>query len=345
MTSLPSITSRTGGEPGVAGLPLGRVRGLQACSSASGCFVILAMDHRRNLRRELRPERPEAVTDEELVAFKQSVVRHLAPLSTAVLLDPQYGLAQCLVSRAVPGATGLVVALEATGYLGESSARRNILLEGWSVEAARRSGADAVKLLVYYHPSARTAPDQEALVVSTVEACRRAEVPLFLEPLVYSPDPDRPLSADARRDAVFETARRLSALGPDVLKIELPVSPDADDLAMEAACRELDAASAVPWTILSGGMAFDQFQRATEIACRAGASGVVVGRAVWGEAARSPADERSAFLAETGRSRLSTLRTIVDRVARPWWVRHPLGQLPEPSPDWYRSSGGSGSSG
>jgi tagatose-1,6-bisphosphate aldolase len=337
------VASQSAGERAIVGVALGRVRGLQACSSASGCFVILAMDHRRNLRRELRPDHPEAVTDDELIAFKKSVVRLLAPDSTAVLLDPQYGLAQCLVSRAVPGTVGLVVALEATGYLGDSSERRNVLLEDWGVEAARRSGANAVKLLIYYHPSARTAPDQEALVESMVEACRRAGVPLFLEPLVYSPDPGRPLSADERREAILDTARRLSALGPDVLKIELPAAPDADDLTIEAACRDLDSASGVPWTILSGGMTFDQFQRAAEIACRAGASGVVVGRAIWGEAARSAAGARSAFLAETGRRRLATLQTIVDDVARPWWERHPLGHLPEPGPDWYRPSGGSGS--
>ena len=39
---------------------LGARRGLEACASARGTFAILALDHRQNLRKELRPADPES---------------------------------------------------------------------------------------------------------------------------------------------------------------------------------------------------------------------------------------------------------------------------------------------
>lgn len=316
--------------------PLGRIRGLQACSGPTGRFVVLAIDHRQNLRRALRSDDPSAVTPAELVEFKQGVVAALGSVATAVLLDPEYGLAQCISGRVLPGSVGLIVSLEATGYAGEPTARRTLLLPGWSIEAAQRAGADAVKLLVYYHPDAPTAAEQEALVAETVEACRARDVCLFLEPLVYSLDPDRPLPSAARRDAVVETAHRLTKLGPDVLKSELPAAPDDSDAWVEAACRELDDASCVPWTVLSGATPPERFPELVEIACAQGASGVVAGRAVWEEATRLRGPLRNTFLTREARARLDRLHHIVERSGRPWWERHALGRLPDPPTDWYR---------
>jgi len=74
---------------------------------------------------------------------------------------------------------------------------------------------------VYYHPDASNAADQEAFVAGVAADCRSADLPLFVEPLTFSPDPDRPtLIGDERRRAVVETARRMTALGGDVLKAD-----------------------------------------------------------------------------------------------------------------------------
>src|SRR5260370_25563350 len=97
-------------------LSIGKMRGLQQSSTSSGTFVILALDHRNNLRTALRPEAPEAVTWHEMADFKCEVVSALAPVASSVLLDPETGLAQCIVSGALPGKTGLIEALEAAGY-------------------------------------------------------------------------------------------------------------------------------------------------------------------------------------------------------------------------------------
>ena len=142
---------------------LGARRGIAACASERGTFAVLALDHRQNLRKELRPDDPTSVTYDEMVGFKRAVVRALAPVATGTLLDPEIGAAQCIADGSMPARAGLLVAIEATGYLGSSTARISRVLDGWSVEQAKRMGASAAKLLVYYHPDATNAADQERL--------------------------------------------------------------------------------------------------------------------------------------------------------------------------------------
>ncbi len=129
-------------------ISIGKFRGLQQISSKRGTITALALDHRQNLRKA----NPAFVNDEELSRFKLDVTSSLAKRATAVLLDPEVSAAQAIAGRAIPGGVGLVVALESTGYTGDSTARHAQIIPGWSVEKARRMGASAVKLLVYYHP-------------------------------------------------------------------------------------------------------------------------------------------------------------------------------------------------
>ena len=107
-----------------------------------------------------------------------------------------------------------------------------------------------------------------------------------------------------------------------------------------AACAELDAASAVPWVLLSGGVDDETFAAQVETACRAGASGVLVGRSVWAEAATLAPGPREAFLATTATERLRRLVDLVDATGRPWMDRSTLARTPEPGEGWYRTMGG-----
>jgi tagatose 1,6-diphosphate aldolase len=308
--------------PSYRRISVGKRRGLQQCATPEGVFSILALDHRQNLRRALNPQDPAAVPDRALVAFKRQAVAALATAASAVLLDPEYGAEQAISSGVLPGATGLVVALERTGYGGDPVARQSLLLPGWDPARARRIGASAVKLLVYYHPDAPTAPQAEALVRQVAEACREADLPLFLEPLSYSLRPEQPrLAPTERRYVVVETARRLTAIpGVDVLKAEFPldVADEPDEGAWLVACRELTAASRVPWVLLSGGTDFEGFLRQVAVAARAGASGVAVGRAVWQEATERSGAQRSAFLRTVAHERMTRVTALCRALARPW---------------------------
>jgi tagatose-1,6-bisphosphate aldolase len=281
----------------------------------------MALDHRNNLRAALRPENPESVTGLELTAFKQKVVSALAPHATAVLLDPQFGAAQSIAAGALPGHVGLLIAVEATGYTGDPSRRKSQVLPGWSVAKSKGMGANAIKLLVYYHPEAPTAGEIEGLVRQVAEACQAADLPLFLEPLSYSPDPERKkLSPEERRAVVIETARRLTPLGPDVLKAEFPldIQSQPDEREWRQACEALSVASQVPWVLLSASVAFGIFLRQVSVACLAGASGVAVGRAVWQEATSLQGEEQAAFLREIAGERMARVTALCAALARPW---------------------------
>jgi tagatose-1,6-bisphosphate aldolase len=315
---------------------LGVVRGLDACSSPSGTFTVLALDHRQNLRKELRPADPAAVTEAEMIDFKRAVVRALGTAGTGVLLDPEIGVGPAVADGSLPGRAGLIVAVEATGYEGPAGARVSRVLPGWGVEQVKRLGASAAKLLVYYHPDAPNAADQERLVADVAAACREADLALFLEPLSFGLDGSR-LTGEDRRRVVVETARRLTAIGADVLKAEFPYDVSvADEGRWREACAELDAATPVPWVLLSGGVDDATFERQVRVACEAGASGVLVGRSVWAEAATLGGSERDAFLETEGRRRLASLTSLVDAVGAPWRPRWAAARRPDaPEPGWY----------
>jgi tagatose 1,6-diphosphate aldolase len=317
---------------------LGARRGLEACASPRGTFAVLALDHRQNLRRELRPADPESVTYDEMVDFKRAAVRALAPVATGTLLDPEIGAAQCIADGSLPARAGLIVAVEASGFEGPPTARISRILDGWSIEKAKRMGTSAAKLLVYYHPEAPNAADQERLVAEVAADCRALDLALFVEPLSFSILEGQTLAGEARRRVVIETARRLTAIGGDILKAEFPYDPSTTDRGLwREACAELDEASAVPWVLLSGGVDEATFEAQVSAACDAGASGVLVGRSVWAEAATMAPAARDAFLATTGRERLGRLADLVESAGRPWHDRPSrLTSAPTPGDGWYR---------
>ncbi|CAN5845990.1 tagatose 1,6-diphosphate aldolase [soil metagenome] len=315
----------------------GKARGLQATATERGVFNILALDHRQNLRRLLSPDHPEAASFSEMREFKRTVASEIGVSASAVLLDPEIGLAGTLGSAALSGHVGLIVALEETGFRGEPHDRRSNLLAGWSVEKARRIGASAVKLLVYYHPEAVGTSAQEQLVANVVETCRAWDLPLFVEALSFSTIPgQKRVEVDRHLDTLVGIAARLSRLGADVLKLEFPVHPD-DDRGRDAwleACTALTSASQVPWLLLSAAVEFEQFSEQVSVACGAGASGAMSGRAIWKEAVSVGPDERMSFLSTTARQRMVRLASIIDAAARPWFVTlDPPGDQPE---GWHR---------
>jgi tagatose-1,6-bisphosphate aldolase len=230
-----------------------------------------------------------------------------------------------------------MVAVEATGYTDTPTARRSQVLDGWSVEKISRMGASAVKLLIYYHPDAKNASEQESLVREIAVQCNKYDLPFFLEPLSFSTDPEvKKLTSAQKRRVVVETAARLSPLGIDILKAEFPLETagEPDERVWAEACRELNDASAVPWVLLSAGVTFDEFLRQTEIACKAGSSGVMAGRAVWQEAVDAREAARDSFLMGTGIDRMVQLGDVIAEHGTPWGERHPrkVGDIGE---EWY----------
>jgi len=196
-------------------------------------------------------------------------------------------------------------------------------------------GVSGVKLLIYYHPGSSYAKRQEALVSTVAEECAKFDLPLFVEPLSYSLDSnEKHLPTEERRQVIVETAQKLTSLGADVLKVEFPVDvkQEQNQKVWKEACQQLNEASQVPWTLLSAGVDFDMFVEQVKVACRAGASGVLAGRAVWKEAVGLYGDARLEFLRTTAADRMAKLTALCDDLARPWTE---LVQQPVVGEHWY----------
>ena len=229
------------------------------------------------------------------------------------------------------------MAIEETGYTGEPTRRMSQRLQGWSVEKARKMGADAVKLLVYYHPEAATAPQIEELVSAIAQECKEADIPLFLEALSYSLDPySRKLTSPERHEVVIESVKRLSALGADVFEAEFPVDLTVvtEDAQLLKACEDLSAAASIPWILISGSARYYDYMRQVNAACRSGASGVAVGRAIWQDIVPLELGKRREFLQEVIRPRMERLTSLCNAIARPWIDFY---TSPDPASDWYES--------
>ena len=91
----------------------------------------------------------------------------------------------------------------------------------------------------------------------------------------------------------------------------------------------------MPWVILSGGVDFDLFYRQVEIACQAGASGFLAGRALWQEAtAIISRSERLNFLETTVVERLEVLTELANTHGAPWHAKFEPVEVDE---RWYSS--------
>ena len=287
---------------------------------------------------------PEAVTYDEMVKRKLELCSALAGHATAVLLDPLYGAVQCIDSGVLPKSTGLLVSIEASGYGGGEENRVTQLLDNWGPEKIRRMGASAVKILLYYRPDLQPLAAQQLNIVRQVaEQCIKYDIPFLVEPVSYPVGGEvaKPEQfARLKAQLVIETARQITALSIDVLKAEFPAnmrySTDKGELAQ--ICRKLDAASQAPWVILSAGENYDLFLQQVEIACRAGASGFLGGRAIWQEA--MPIDdtgERVKFLSTVAVDRLKRLTEVAEKYATPWHKKlGAAGKLAGISTDWYQ---------
>ena len=311
-------------------ISIGKLHGLQQISSARGIFTALALDHRENLSKA----NPAFVSDEQLSCFKLDVTSALASQATAVLLDPEVSAAQAIAAGVIPNHVGLVVAVESTGYTGDATARQAHLLPGWSVEKAKRMGASAIKLLVYYHPDSSTASEIEDFTAKIAEQCKKHDLVLMLEPLSYSLDENKKLSSDEKRYVVVETARKLTPLNVDILKAEFPLDVnDHDESKWMDACKNISSASITPWILLSAAVEYETFLRQVIVACTAGASGVAVGRAVWKEAVMLAGDERTEFLRTTAPQRLARLTSLCHALAKSYADFY-SADVPF---DWYKS--------
>lgn len=282
---------------------------LTGMATRTGRFCVLAIDHRDSLRAFLAPADPSAVAPADLTALKIDLVRELAPFASGVMLEPEYSIPQVLDAGVLPEEVGFSAALESQGYLADPEAAPTTVLDGWSVQAAADCGASAAKLLLPYHPERPLAAAQEQVAREILAECRRVGIPLILEPLFYRLDDPRD-----RPRVVLDTVARFAAVGPDLLKAPFPVDPATDDdrVAWGRACAEISRRCPMPWALLSGGGSFEVFRDQLVVAIEHGCAGFMVGRALWGEAARAAPRDRTRVSRDLVAHRFRELVTLTE---------------------------------
>jgi len=316
-------------------LSIGKIRGLQQLANDKGIMAMCALDHRGSLMRMLDETHPDSVSYQAMVDFKLDLCRILAPHASAILLDPIYGAGQAISAGVLPKNTGLLVSLEESGYSGEAEARVTDLLPDWNVRKIRRMGATAAKLLLYYRPDVGVAGKQLDTVKRLAGDCLKEDMPFIVEPVSYkvgTTESDPQNFAKIKPQVVVETAKQITALPIDVLKAEFPadLEYEKNEGRLLDLCHQLNDASEVPWVILSAGVNFDLFYREVEIACRAGASGFLAGRALWQEAAQaSSKQERLKFLETTVVKRLESLNQLANAYGTPWHTKLEASEVDE----------------
>lgn len=352
-------------------LSAGKWQRLRSLTDEAGRFKMLAIDQRDSLKRALAKSTGKEPQYEDLAWAKEIITKVLAPYATAVLTDPVYGYPYSI--QHLPPRVGLLLAYEETGYekCGASGKeRKSHLIEGWSVEKAQRAGADAIKLLIYYHPDASTEVrhHQQELVQRVGEECERADMPFLLELVSYALEEegtDTPEFAKKKPSLVVRSASEFSKpqYKVDILKLEFPAdlkftqefSHGAFDGKERQAvytlkdvrgfCQELNEASGVPWVILSAGVDIEEFLIQVELAVEAGASGFLCGRAIWKDAINLYPDLKrmEEWLCSQGAYNFMRANSFAQR-AITWYCHRKFGgpsniQLSRRGPRWYAEYG------
>ncbi len=321
----------------------GKLWGMRRLADDKGLWKMLAIDQRTPLFGPIAKARgTEEAPFADVARVKQLLARHLAPLSSAVLLDPIYAYASAVPE--IPANKGMIISYEHSVTEKTPQGLKSYPIPHWSVPQIRRIGGDAVKVLVWYRPD--SAPEirahQEAFVRAAGEACRANDITHLLEVLIYPLPGEDPAAMEAKREQlVLDSIRPFTdpAYGVDIFKLEPPgpignvPDPDGPQAAsLQSAYDRMAKMLPRPWVMLSAGAGAADFMRSLRYAFRAGAAGYLAGRAIWADAFKSfpDYDALDRALATQSRRNLEELNVLTERMASPWTGHASFGGKVEP---------------
>ena len=317
------------------GLTPGKLRGLQRISNANGTLTMVALDQNNSMISMIKDslkkkgENREPTFD-EIVEAKIDLARALAPGGSALLVDGYYGAWNTVASFALPRDVGLLIRVEKSG--GEKNARNaplGAVEPGWGVAKIKRLGADAVKLLAQFEPTEpNSAEHQFAFIQRIHEECQKQDILFLLEPIHFPFDAekkDSPSVLARKAKTVIDSARILSRFC-DIYKAEFPGTfGHESDSQLQENLHKLNEASEKPWVLLSAGVDFPAYKKQVEMAMKAGASGVLGGRAFWKEYfLQDGLPAREKFARGECLNRVQQIDAIVKAQASPWYARYGL---------------------
>ncbi len=267
---------------------------------------MLALDQREALRAMLAEHQDSPVTDGQVTEFKLAAARALTRYASGVLLDRQFVWDRAVTEAAVAPGCGLIAAADrfeaAHGDLvGEVTIDKDV-----DLSRVRTQGGAAAKLLVLHRPDGDPAT-RIGMVREFVAGCDRAGLASIIEPVSRPPLDGREWDWDA---GVLAAATELGSLGADLYKAEVPLRGQGEPDEIRRRCGRLTEMIDSPWVVLSSGVPHQVFPRAVALACAAGASGFLAGRAVWAACVGAP--DLDAALKGPAVDRLTRLCDVVD---------------------------------
>jgi len=328
----------------------GKLAGLKAVSDARGVIAAAAMDQRGSLKKSLGAARGADANDHDLEVFKTLVTRVLTRYSSAILLDPEFGLPAAKDRNSA----GLLLAYEKTGYDSATKGRLPDLLDLWSVRRLKEAGADCIKILLYYSPFETTAINdlKHAWVERIGDECNYHDIPFFLETVGYDVEGKGEKTLDYAKKKPEVVSGSMAEFGKerysvDVLKVEVPI-----EMSFVAGTRAYKGESAYtraealqhfrdaetmthkPFIYLSAGVSNPVFIETLELAGESGAkfNGVLCGRATWANGVnvygKKGADAFEAWLEDEGVKNIENVNAAL-KAATPWYTKFGAKSLEE----------------
>ncbi len=333
------------------GLTPGKLRGLQRISNANGTLTMVATDQNGSMISMMKKATGKDPTFAEISDAKVMLSRALAPHCSGLLVDGKYGYWSTVAAHAVPASTGLLIRVEVSGGdKNEAGAPIGEVEPGWSVGKIKRCGADAVKLLAQFEPAEFDSAERNfQFTVDMYNDCIQHDILFLLEPLHFGYKVNGEMEtkeATAKRKAktVIDTAHYLSRYC-DIYKAEFPGTFGVEsDSQLTDNLKKLNDACVKPWVLLSAGVDYDQYKKQVDMAMKAGASGILGGRAFWKEffTFSTPA-ERQKF-AETECVKRVTETDAIVKTGVPWFKKYGMStedlHAMRASDGWHARYGG-----
>ena len=335
------------------GLTPGKLRGLQRISNPNGTLTMVATDQNSSMINMMKAALGAEPTYGEVADAKVMLSKSLSPFCSGLLVDGYYGYASTVAACAVPASTGLLVRVEKSGATkNKAGAPCGEVEPGWGVAKIKRAGADAVKLLAQFEPDESDSAERNfQFTLQIYNECIEHDILFLLEPIHFpygKEDAKTPSVVARKANTVIESARILSRLC-DVYKSEFPGTMGVEsESALIDNLKKLNDACQKPWVLLSAGVDYDVYKKQVEMAMKAGASGILGGRAFWKEffTYKTPA-ERQKFADTECVRRVKETDAIV-KTGTPWFKKYgytteDLGQM-RAAEGWHaRYSGGTAS--
>ena len=336
------------------GLTPGKLRGLQRISNPNGTLTMVATDQNSSMINMMKAALGAEPSYAEVSDAKVMLSRSLSPYCSGLLVDGYYGYASTVAAHAVPPGTGLLIRVEKSGATkNKANAPVGEVEPGWGVAKIKRCGADAVKLLAQFEPDEPDSAERNfQFTLQMYNECIEHDILFLLEPIHFpygKEDAKTPSVVARKANTVIESARILSRLC-DVYKSEFPGTMGVEsDSTLADNLKRLNDACQKPWVLLSAGVDYDVYKKQVEMAMKAGASGILGGRAFWKEffTYKTPA-ERQKF-ADTECVRRVREADAIVKTGTPWFTKYgytleDLGQV-RAAEGWHARYGGGSASG